>query len=97
MTELFTLVFLVASIAYLAIGTPKLIQNTVRLAQRRRADVGPSWRDFWGLNHANLIFFPSVLDEEGKKYQRLAVAAAAKVIVGVVCGIAAFYFSGKFG
>lgn len=96
MKELLALVFFIASVAYLVVGGPKLVFFTLRLAARRRPDVGPSWRDMWGLNHANLIFFPSVLDEVGKKYQKLAVAAAAKVIVGVLCGLAAFSLSGKF-
>jgi len=96
MKEVFALIFLIVSITYLVIGLPKLGYYTIMLAQRRRLDIGPSWHDMWGLNLANLIFFPSLLDDDGKKYQRLAVGSAARTTVGIVTGIAAFYLSGKF-
>lgn len=95
MTHLFGLVFLIVSVVYLAVSVPKLAYYTILLSQRRNPDIAPSWRDIWGLNHANLIFFPSHLDDEGKKFQKLAVAAFAKMMVGVVAGIFAFYLSGK--
>jgi len=67
---------------------------TIKLSQRRRSDIPFTWHDFWGLNRANLLFFPSFLDDEGKRFQIKAIHAAKRLLVGVVLGIASLYLTG---
>lgn len=68
---------------------------TIKLSQHRRPDLPFTWHDFWGLNRANLLFFPNFLDDEGKQFQNKAKHAAKRILVGAVLGIASFYLTGN--
>lgn len=74
--------------ACIAIGVPVIAYNLIRMS-RHKLSAARSWRDLWGLNPNNLIFFPDLLTEEGRKYRRLAIKGAAIVGIGAVAIIVA--------
>jgi len=75
--------------------TPICGYFTIKLSQRRRSDVPFTWRDFWGWNRANLLFFPDLLDDEGKQFQLKAINAAKKLAIALALGVSAVYLLGS--
>lgn len=91
--QLVGLIFAVAAFISLLFGVPTLAYYLVRLAYRRNPEIPLSWHDLWGLNRVNLLFFPALLDEEGKRYQKIALQAGKRVVIGVLLALAAFYLT----
>jgi len=89
------LICLVTAIPLLASGSACCAYFTIRLANHRRPELPATWHTFWGLNHANLLFFPSQLDEVGLKYHAQAKKWGLRMLLGVVVGLLAFLFAGK--
>jgi len=88
-------VLAVVSSVCIAFGTPMLIYFTIQTG-RHRKDVPSTWHDSWGLNRNNLIFFPSLLDEEGQRHRQRALWAGKIALLGVLSGVIAMFILGKF-
>ena len=90
-----SMICLVIAIPLLASGAACCAYFTIRLANHRRSELPPSWHTIWGLNHANLLFFPSQLDEVGLKYHAKAKKWGLRMLLGAAVGMLAFLFAGK--
>ena len=84
-----------AAFILLVIYVPVCAYFVFRLSQRRREGCPLSWHDAWGWNRASLLFFPALLDDQGKQYQRRAMGAAKAVLLGAMLAIASFYLTGE--
>jgi hypothetical protein len=78
--------------ACIAIGVPLIAYNLFRMS-RHKLPSSRGWRDLWGLNPNNLIFFPDLLTEEGRGYRRLAIKGVAIVGIGVLAIVLASQLS----
>ena len=93
MRELIARVLLPAvAFACIAIGVSVIACNMIRMS-RQRLSTAHGWRDLWGLNPNNLIFFPNLLTEEGRKYRRLAIKGIVIAGIGVLAIIIASQLS----
>jgi hypothetical protein len=92
MEILIGLFFLIGAVSLLLHGLPIFVYNTFRMALEKKENVPPSWHDFWGMNTVNLIFFPSMLNDEGRMYRRKAIALFPRIIVGLIASFLAAYF-----
>lgn len=88
--ELVGSILAIAAFAILVVSIPTCVYFTLRLSGHRRTDLRSSWHDFWGLNRANLLFFPSLLTETGKRFQRRGMQAAAWIAVGTTLAVMSF-------
>ena len=94
LVSLFTLLFAAIAWILLIVGVPASMYFMIRMAYHKRAELGRTWHDLYGLNRINLIFFPTMLDEEGSRYRDSAIGWLRYVAIGVACGLIAFYFEG---
>jgi hypothetical protein len=67
----------------IAIGVPLLAVNAIRMT-RHKATGNQSWHDMWGLNKFNLLFFPSLLTDEGRRVRSLAIRGAKIILIAVI-------------
>ena len=93
--SLIGVVLAVVGFVCMAFGIPMLIYFTIQTGRHKR-DVPTSWHDSWGLNRNNLIFFPSLLDEEGQQYRKRALWAGKLTLLGTLSGVIAMFVLGKF-
>lgn len=89
------LICLLVAVPLLMVGSACCGYFTVLLAGHRRPELPNSWHNAWGLNNANLLFFPSQLDETGLKYHAKAKKWGFRMLLGAAFGIAAFLLYGK--
>jgi hypothetical protein len=87
---------LVIAFVLLLTATPSFIYYVVRLSAHARDDAPRDWRTAWGLNYANLFFFPSLLDDRGRDLQAKARKWAIKAFAGVVLGVLSFVLTGEW-
>ena len=78
---LFLVLIASASILY---GTAVALLNLIKMSQHRR-DTRRSWHDLWGMNRNNLIFFPSLLDKEGRYHRYLVLRGLKIILIGILC------------
>ena len=79
-------VLLVVAFVCILFGVPLYLINIVRMT--RHAKKAPhGWHDWWGLNRNNLLFFPAMLDEAGRRYRTLALQGLRIGLVGLIAGI----------
>jgi hypothetical protein len=93
--SLLALICLIVAVPLLALGSAGCAYFTLRLVHHRRPELPRSWHTLWGLNHANLLFFPSQLDEAGLKYHAKARKWGIRMLLGAAIGMLAFLFSGR--
>lgn len=67
----------------IAIGVPMLAVNAIRMT-RHKSPQKRSWHDTWGFNKLNLVFFPKLLTEEGRRLRLLAILGAKITLVAVL-------------
>ncbi|MEO0851948.1 MAG: hypothetical protein AAFY15_00380 [Cyanobacteria bacterium J06648_11] len=82
--------FALAAWVILVVNIPMCAYYTIRLANHRRTDLPRSWHDFWCLNRANLLFFPHLLTDTGKAFQKKGMRAALWILGGAVLAMLAF-------
>jgi len=79
----------------IAFGAPMFIYHSVRMAYCSQ-HLPRRWKDLWGMNRVNLLFFPSELDEAGKYYRSRALWAVRLIVVAAICGVSAMFMLGRF-
>jgi hypothetical protein len=88
--ELTGVILFVFAMVLLAVGVPMTIVFTVLASFHRKP--GPrTWRDRWGFNPNNLIFFPDRLDERGQIYAKRARYGIKLALFGAACGFLAAF------
>lgn len=73
----------VAACVLFAVGTPIALWYTLRMT-RHRITAPRTARDFWGLNRANLLFFPEMLDDKGQELRRRALRGWMYLLLGAL-------------
>lgn len=76
-------------------GVPMIIFYTIKMG-RCKTSAQRTWKDFWGLNRNNLIFFPSLLDERGRTYRKLAIKGWIIALIGGLSAVMSMLL-GTFG